>query len=85
MNCKSCNIDLHPYYQKKYDGYCLNCINAGSAEKDEQISKLERQLAAAERLFEVLRHQDASFNMNNGERLNLLEAIADYANAKGPQ
>jgi len=81
VNCKNCNIDLDPYYQKKYDGYCLDCINAGADEKDEQTSRMERQLAAAERLYQSLREYAQS--MDSPSYPILEDLLTDYANAKG--
>lgn len=41
--CKACGGECHPYFAKKYHGYCLECSNAGAPEKDELIDELRKE------------------------------------------
>ena len=43
--CKNCLTAVHPAYVKRYDGYCLDCSNAGVPDKDEEIEGLKRIIA----------------------------------------
>ena len=46
MKCKNTRYDheCHPIYAAKYDGYCLNCANAGVPDLDGQIADLRAQV-----------------------------------------
>lgn len=46
--CKGCGHENHPVYHRKYEGYCLQCSNAGVDERDDKIAELEARLARAE-------------------------------------
>jgi hypothetical protein len=49
--CKNTRYDheCHPHYARKYNGYCLDCENAGIPERDEELDRVRAQLAAAEK------------------------------------
>lgn len=63
--CRNAAYDhpCRPHYAKKYDGYCLDCANAGVPELAERVRELESEVAALresrkttrERLTDVLR------------------------------
>lgn len=40
QTCKNCKCVTHPAYLARYDGYCLDCDNAGVPEKDAVIGEL---------------------------------------------
>ena len=46
MKCRNTRYDheCHPIYAAKYDGYCLNCANAGVPDLDWQIADLRAQV-----------------------------------------
>lgn len=45
----------HPYYAMKYDGYCLECANAGVPELEAEVARLRARNELLERLVEVSR------------------------------
>ena len=44
QRCKGCSRRTHPYYVKKYHGYCLECSNCGVPERDDQIAALKEEV-----------------------------------------
>ena len=44
LRCKGCSRRTHPYYVKKYHGYCLECSNCGVPERDDQIAALKEEV-----------------------------------------
>lgn len=58
MLCKNASHrhECHPYYAKKYDGYCLECANAGIPDL---IEELDRERAAHRETRQRLAMYDA--------------------------
>lgn len=48
MDCRHCKRDCHPYFYRKYDGFCLECSNAGVPDLLDKIAELERKIERLE-------------------------------------
>lgn len=40
VKCKACGRDNHPLWDRKYDGHCLDCANAGAMEWEDEKAAL---------------------------------------------
>lgn len=40
-----CAKNCHPHYFRKFDGYCLECMNAGVPDLMEEVERLRAQIA----------------------------------------
>ena len=57
--CKGCGQPCHPYYVRRYGGYCLDCANSGVDVAHDRIREAESQLTAIRDLLTPLLGKEA--------------------------
>lgn len=82
LKCKGCKRETHPAYLDRYDGYCLDCSNAGVPERDEEIEKLERDASAMAMTIRDLRDEFGSLRYHADRLRNGKLTVASSAFGK---
>lgn len=66
--CKGCGQKNHPYYDKRYHGYCLDCSNCGVPDRDDKIAEMSSRLNESWlKELEDLVEQLYTYSQENGE------------------